>query len=182
MPNKTVKKSSVKGKKASQSSKEVKHSQKTFFSKIANGIALVAFLASALFLGNIFGNKFFSNKIINISQSDTVPAKSNNASQDVKQENSTSDAKIQDLFKNSVDTNIVELFNCEATPKVAKIGLGKEFEIKNKDKVNHKLKIWEKSYDLKANDSIKVIADFGNGIGFYGLQCDDKESGYINIP
>ncbi|MBP6979585.1 hypothetical protein KBB41_00890 [Candidatus Curtissbacteria bacterium] len=182
MPNKTVKKSTTKVKKSSQTSKDVKHVKRTFLSKIANGVALVAFLASALFLGNIFGNKFFSNKIINISQSDTVPAKSNNASQDVKQENSTSDAKIQDLFKNSVDTNIIELSNCEATPKVAKIGLGKEFEIKNKDSADHKLKIWEKSYDLKANNTIKVIADFGKGIGFYGLQCDDKESGYINIP
>ncbi len=182
MPNKTVKKSSPKEKKSSQPSKEVKHSQKTLISKVANGVALVAFLASALFLGNIFGNKFFSNKIINISQSDTVPAKTNNSSQEIKQENSTSDAKLQDLFKNSVDTNIIELSNCEATPKVAKISLGKEFEIKNKDNADHKLKIWEKSYDLKANGTVKVIADFGQGVGFYGIQCDDKESGYINIP
>ncbi len=182
MPNKTVKKSTPKEKKATQTNKEVNRSKKTFLSKLTNGIALVAFLASALFLGNIFGNKFFSNKIINISQSDTVPAKSNNSSQDVKQENSTSDAKLNDLFKNSVDTNIIEISNCEASPKVAKISLGKEFEIKNKGNTDHKIKIWEKSYDLKANQTIKVVADFGKGVGFYGIQCDDTESGYINIP
>lgn len=185
MPNKTIKKT-VKKTKTAQKDLNISNKKSSRFSlaKIANALALVIFLSSALFLGNIFGNKFFSNKTINVSQSELTGASStqNNSQQSQGGENSTSDAKLQEIFKNSVDTNSVEINNCEATPKVAKIGLGKEFEMINKDNAKHSIKLWDKTYDLAANSTIKITADFGKGVGFYGIQCDDKEAGYINIP
>ena len=185
MPSKTVKKTVKKTKSATKDlSTSSKKSSKFTFSKVLNALALIIFLSSALFLGNIFGNKFFSNKTVNVSPSDLAGANSTQSNNQQSQggENSTSDAKLQEIFKNSVDTSSVEINKCEATPKVSKIGLGKEFSMVNKDSDLHKIKLWDKTYDLAANSTIKITADFGKGVGFYGIQCDDKEAGYINIP
>lgn len=175
MPNKTVKKTTVKKREPSVGNKKSK------ISKIWNGFVLVVFLLSALLLGNIFGNKFFSNKIVNITPSDTTKANTG-TSQDNTIQNSTTDAKLQEIFSNSVETNVIQISNCEATPKVSKIALSKDFEIQNKDENKHTIKIWDKSYELPGGGKISLKADFGKGVGFYGIQCDDKESGYVNIP
>lgn len=175
MPKKTVKKTIVK--------KEwsLLKRKKTILLKIWGGFVLVVFLLSALLLGNIFGNKFFSNKIVNITPSDTTKANSNQTQQNSPTD-STVDAKLKKLFSNSVETNIIEIKNCKTTPTVAKIALSKDFEIQNKDSNKHTLVIFNKSYEIQAGGKISIKADFGKGVGFYGIQCDGVESGYINIP
>lgn len=175
MPKKSVKKRST------QKQTNNRWKKFGFLRKTPDAIALIAFLLSALFLGNIVGNKFFSDKIINISPQDTTKANPV-SNQQTTSENSTTDARLQEIFSNAVEADTIEISDCKTNPQTTTVALGKEFTIQNKDSSDHSLKIWDKDYQLKANDKLTLTATFGKGVGFYGIQCDSTEAGYINIP
>lgn len=178
MPTKKIKSNS-------KVKKSPEKDRKNLLSRIVNGIALIVFLSSALLLGNIFGNKFFSNKIVSISPTDITKATQQSQQSDdgkTPQQDSTSDAKLKEIFDQSVDSDKIEFTNCEGSPRVARIGLGKQLTLINKDASEHSVKIWDQNMTLGANKSVQVTVNFGKGVGFYGVQCDDKEAAYINVP
>lgn len=72
--------------------------------------------------------------------------------------------------------------NCIPYPVVLKVKMNSNYAIKNEDTIAHTLTFaGTRKYSIQPNASISVKADFENGFGGYGYQCDAAGlvSGYI---
>lgn len=70
-------------------------------------------------------------------------------------------------------TRTVSIRDCILDPVVPKLVVGEEFELRNDDQVPRTIET-DRNHVLRvpAGGSIRAIADFGFGKGFYGCQCD----------
>lgn len=67
----------------------------------------------------------------------------------------------------------LDITNCEPKPVVLRVKKGNNFTVKNNDKQPHKIMLDEKtSYEIPANGSLVVKADFNYGAGDYGYVCE----------
>ncbi len=77
----------------------------------------------------------------------------------------------------------LEITNCEPKPVVLKVKKGNKFTVKNNDKHPHKIMLDEKtSFEIPANGSLIVTADFNYGTGDYGYVCEGAGLvGFIHV-
>jgi hypothetical protein len=69
----------------------------------------------------------------------------------------------------------LSISNCTPDLAVFKTTLGKTFTVTNKDNSPHQIQISPSHlYDVPANGSLEIIADFGHGAGVYGYGCDNS--------
>lgn len=72
------------------------------------------------------------------------------------------------------EAKFLEIKDCKPNPLVLKVKQGSKFEIKNMDNVKRKIIIDSQHfYDIEANDSRTITAQFKYGTGDYGYVCDE---------
>ena len=85
--------------------------------------------------------------------------------------------------KLAVETNVLEIADCEPTPLVIMVSEEESINIKNTGDVSHTIQSGDFEIFLPANGEkvveVKSIAEFG--LGSYGYNCDGVLEGVINV-
>lgn len=79
----------------------------------------------------------------------------------------------QMVKKLAQDGSLLEIKDCDPNPLVLKTRIGSDLEIKNQSTTNHRIIIDSKHYyDVPANGSKIIKAEFKYGTGDYGYVCE----------
>ena len=75
----------------------------------------------------------------------------------------------------AVDAESVSLKDCKSNPRIARVKI--PFSLVNKDPSDHKVRIFEEEFVIKANSTYSFETFLSQGI--YGLGCDSEEAGFL---
>jgi hypothetical protein len=77
------------------------------------------------------------------------------------------------VIKYGVDTNSIEIKQCEASPLVANIKMGSNFTIKNTDTLNQVMNFFSKEYVIKPGETVTILSQFTPGIFRYACSLNN---------